>query len=138
MKEEYGISDLIGKTIVKIDNSSNEIIFHCSDETKFKLCHIQDCCETVSIDDINGDLNDLIGTPIIVSEEIKNDNFVENFKNSEVGRESEEYGTYEWTFYKFATIKGYVTIRWFGESNGYYSTSVDFLKADENGVFLNY
>lgn len=39
-------------------------------------------------------------------------------------------------FYKFSTIKGSVTVRWCGTSNGYYSTRVKFKKI-ENVLDIN-
>ncbi len=143
------IKDLVGKVLTKIEDSEDELIFTCSDGTIYKMYHRQDCCESVYIEDINGDLNSLVGSPILLAEEVSNDSFVMEFENSFKLKEGCEdfYWYYEnekgeskpdsctWTFYKLATIKGYVDIRWFGQSNGYYSESVDFI---EVGVDYEY
>jgi len=108
--------DLLGKTLTYIKLSDDEIIFVTDEGREFKMYHYQQCCEYVSIEDINGDLTDLIGRPITLAEETSNSKDLEHC----------QHGT--WTFYKLATIKGYVDIRWFGESNGYYSETVDFME----------
>jgi hypothetical protein len=135
---ETGIEQLLGKTLtsVVIKNADNdEIIFTVDDGTEYKMYHRQDCCESVSIDDINGDLNDLVGSPILVAEENSSskptpEQIVEKEKKKlEEGDDYYEYeDSFTWTFYKLATIKGYVDIRWYGTSNGYYSESVDLVK----------
>ena len=107
---------LLGKTVTKIEGAveeSKEILFTTENGDIFRMYHEQDCCEDVRIEDIVGDINDLIGNPILLAEEVTNEG------------ELEWGDTCTWTWYHFATIKGYVTIRWYGESNGYYSESVN-------------
>jgi len=109
------IKDMIGKTFtsVKGEIGGEDLIFENDSET-FMFYHSQDCCESVEINDITGDLQDLIGDPLLIADEV-------------IG-ESQDFGQYDsctWTFYKFATRKGYVDVRWLGESNGYYSENVD-------------
>jgi hypothetical protein len=114
---QANINEIIGKTLTKIDDSSSyELKFYTADNKIYRMYHEQDCCESVYIEDICGDLNDLIGTPIIIAEKVTEDGDAKDKWDE----------SWTWTFYKFATNKGYVTIRWYGTSNGYYSESVYF------------
>lgn len=121
------LKDLVGKTLTEIINNGDELIFITTEGAKYKMYHAQDCCESVSIEDINGDLEDLIGSPILLAEEISNYEPVseEDIKKT---KDDMEWGSCTWTFYKLATIKGYVDIRWYGSSNGYYSEEVSFIQ----------
>lgn len=116
------VNVLVGKTLASISGNAgdDEMMFTTTDGEKYRMFHYQDCCEYVRIEDIDGDLSDLIGVPILVAEEVTNED------ESPFADDCCPPESFTWTFYKFATVKGYVTIRWLGTSNGYYSESVDF------------
>lgn len=107
--------DLKGRTITSVEglhSFSQEVIIETDSGARFVMWHEQDCCETVSVNDVDGNESDLIGATVHTAEETSED----------VGADVSESGT--WTFYRIGTDKGFVVIRWFGESNGYYSESV--------------
>ena len=109
------IEDMVGKVFTSIRNEDTELVFENATE-RFVFFHAQDCCEHVSIEDVCGDLEDLVGEPLLLAEEVSGETPVE-FNEA-------DHESVTWTFYKFATRKGYVDVRWLGESNGYYSESV--------------
>jgi hypothetical protein len=141
------ISELLGKIVTEVRKEKNfEIEFICSDGTSYLMTHIQDCCESVVIDDINGDLEDLVSQPglkakpITMAEEVSSEDFEQAWLK-EMRQKDEDFGCWEswtWTFYKLATLNGYVTIRWYGQSNGYYSESVDILKKNQGEHYDEY
>ena len=94
-----------------------DVMLFSSGTRSWKFFHRRDCCEHVVIEDVCGDLDDLVGSPILQAEQVHGE---PPETHDRLGYESET-----WTFYKFATAKGSVTVRWLGTSNGYYSESVD-------------
>jgi len=124
--------ELVGKTLIKVESvEDDEIIFITEDEIKYRMVHKSECCETVWIDDICGNLNDLVGSPILkASEDTNKDKHpkgIEAPRNIPIG-ENSEYTGFTWTFYNIATSKGHVTIRWYGTSNGCYSERAELYK----------
>lgn len=124
MNKEADFKELVGKTIKRLEGlekGSDAVIFYCTDGSMYSMYHEQNCCESVEIEDVYGDPEDLIGSEIIIAEENSNAD----------GPQLDEYDeSYTWTFYKLATKKGYVDIRWYGTSNGYYSEEVSFEKSE--------
>jgi hypothetical protein len=116
--------DLQGKVFEKVENLDNSaLVFNGgTQDSSYVFFHEQDCCESVYIEDICGDLSDLESTPILNVEEVISN----KYDTEDSPKPCTDYDSCTWTFYKFSTIKGSVTVRWFGESNGYYSESVDF------------
>lgn len=108
-KEKYIETKQIGAQVVRFTTNTGSV---------FEMCHYQDCCEDVQVEDVCGEVSDLIGTPILLAECVTS-------KDVPEGSHLEDDDNL-WTFYKLATINGAVTIRWHGSSNGCYGIEVSF------------
>jgi hypothetical protein len=118
---QKGMAQMLGKTFVQVtgDVGGYEMLFETAQGERFMFAHQQDCCECVDINDIVGNLQDLVGEPLLLAEEVSGETPVDFVER--------DHESVTWTFYKFATRKGYVDVRWLGESNGYYGEGVDLL-----------
>ena len=113
------VSEMREQTFTSV-RADNETVTFENDEVRYVLYHDQDCCETVVVEEIIGDLEDLENLQLLIAREDTNAD----------GPELPNAESYTWTFYNFATYKGYVTIRFLGESNGYYSEDVYCMKEE--------
>ena len=98
-------------TAVVYKETNESLLIHLNTHV-LEMIHHQDCCETVYLADVVGSFEDLIGYPLLeVSETIVNTNSADMSSTA--------------SYYNFRTVKASVQLRWIGESNGYYSETVD-------------
>lgn len=120
--EELSFNTLVGRTLREIINDGDEVRFICDNGDSFRCYHMQDCCESVSVYQIDGDLNSIIGSEIVSAYEDCGDPENINYTPRE---------SYTWTNYTLVAANGNrVVIHWLGESNGYYSESVYFSRVN--------
>jgi len=124
------ISVLKGKIIKRIWWNESSMNFLANDGSQYAMLGDTDgnLSYEVFISNIDGELTDLYDVPIELAE----------MAQSNDGPTHERcQGYHTWTFYKLATIRGYVTIRWYGTSNGHYSEEVDFVEIVKNELQPN-
>lgn len=124
--QNQGLAEIVGLTMVSVTRSKtnweDEVVFVADTGERWRMYYEQDCCASCDIEDITGDLSDLVGAPIAMAELV--------FSSTDPKDDYKE--SFTWSYYKFGTTKGYVTIRWYGASNGYYSETASFLRIKEH------
>lgn len=112
--------DLIGETLEYVDQDPelNEILLTTKSGRRIMIYHEQNCCERVRIVDTAGNWHDLIGKVIVEVDELVED------KSYSLGDEPDDVSATQ-TILTFRVDDATIISRWIGESNGYYSETVD-------------
>ena len=119
---ENCLSELLGEVISTVEGAETgwETIITTESGKAIKIYHEQDCCEHVSIED--SEVDDIVGGYCHFA------GFVDGKTPANESADDCYYDSSQtWSFLKIETSKGSIWQRWLGESNGYYSESVDIL-----------
>ncbi len=114
-RKQVEFSVLVGEVLdaVDIDREKDQILLTTQSGRQFLVYHKQKCCETVEIFGQDGSFDKLIGKPLIEARDFAVDT-------------SEEAADSQTTTTLVFRVDGETVIsRWVGDSNGYYSESVD-------------
>lgn len=109
------IKELCGEILTNIDIDDDYILLTTVSGRKIQIFHYQDCCESVSIESVEGNIVNLTGKVLIdVSERIDD--------SDNPPKDCDESWTR--TIHTFKTNDETVIVKWIGISNGYYSENV--------------
>lgn len=117
-RTKVALSELVGQTITSfqgLEINSDLIDLFTAEGNHYTFSHEQDCCELVYLADFECDFTN---NATVISVEVSESDATPTNKNLEA----------HWIFYKIETSNGELWLRFFGESNGCYSTNIDFHK----------
>ena len=120
-KQKKMFNQFKGRTISNIQGmtkDSDEILISFEEGGSIMFHHEQDCCESVLVEQVDGLVDRHIGAKFM--------HIIEKTSENDPNLNNIDYDSVTWTFYTMKTSKGYIDFRWVGESNGYYSESVDY------------
>ena len=124
-RKHVEFSALVGEVLdaVDIDREENQILLTTRSGRRFVVYHEQDCCEQVQIVGQDGSFDKLIGKPLIEARDFAVD----------TGESEGDYDSQTTTTLVFRVDDQTVISRWIGDSNGYYSESVDIAELINGG-----
>lgn len=126
--KDYDAAEFKGKTLTAVAITGHrecdpadidQIDFTFADGKRFRMHHSQNCCESVCVHDMSGDLQALVGSPLTVAKQETSEEWPADVKPLQYNE------SFTWTTFYFETDASKVRLRWLGQSNGYYGEGVD-------------
>jgi hypothetical protein len=114
--EFFALKGKVITAVVGLELESDSVTLYCSDSI-YMLSHSQDCCEEVKVVKIQGRIDDILKSEILLAETDSDapTGFVHKY----------EPESHTWTSFRIVAKNGNeLKFWWLGVSNGYYSEEV--------------